>query len=535
MIELESILDTPKEGLDQLVWTKKEDGTYTLTDFARTNIGFIVEYVKKTFKLQNVSVRIIGSITSNQYSEDSDIDLHFSFNGLTEDNSEEFNKVLRADFDENFKDIYTGKDKVGEHPIEVYFQANPYQDMMSIGCYDFIGDVWMVGPDLKPLDFDPYSEFYDEDMEYVRDVVKDIRVNMLDCYELATVIGNSQDEKFKTEQYESLKEKLKKSVDVFMAAKQCRKLYSSPTSVEDALEKRNSRKWKIADSAFKLLDKFGYIKILKKFSSIDEVIKEHPDTDIDSVAKSIITSVQNTININETIEENMSKMTSTFLIAALLAIPGILPKEAIAKNLSEVPKVAFKIDNPAVQTAIKTASTDEKLYGGYTATNVINMIARTLYVEGHSQGTEGRKAILSVIVNRAGNDKNNIAAVIREPSAFSCWNKMTKDDWKNFVYRVPSKGTMSISIRANRKIWDECVRLATEAFNGKFKSTIGNRNSYLNPVTANEEARNTWGKKMDLKIKDHKFGYLREHDPRYVTPGTMKLKEEIVSESVIVD
>lgn len=51
MIELESILDTPKEGLDQLVWTKKEDGTYTLTDFARTNIGFVVEYVKKTFKL----------------------------------------------------------------------------------------------------------------------------------------------------------------------------------------------------------------------------------------------------------------------------------------------------------------------------------------------------------------------------------------------------------------------------------------------------------------------------------------------------
>ena len=163
------------------------------------------------------------------------------------------------------------------------------------------------------------------------------------------------------------------------------------------------------------------------------------------------------------------------------------------------------------------------------------MIARTLYVEGHSQGTEGRKAILSVIVNRAGNDKNNIAAVIREPFAFSCWNKMTKNDWKNFVYRVPSKGTMSISIRANRKIWDECVRLATEAFNGKFNSTIGNRNSYLNPDTASAEARNTWGKKMDLKIKNHKFGYLREHDPRYVIPGTVKLKEEIMFESVIVD
>lgn len=48
------------------------------------------------------------------------------------------NKVLRADFEENFKDIHTDKDKIGDHPLEVYFQANPYQDLMSVGCYDFI-------------------------------------------------------------------------------------------------------------------------------------------------------------------------------------------------------------------------------------------------------------------------------------------------------------------------------------------------------------------------------------------------------------
>ena len=31
-----------------------------------------------------------------------------------------------------------------------------------------------------------------------------------------------------------------------------------------------------------------------------------------------------------------------------------------------------------------------------------------------------------------------------------------------------------------------------------------------------------WEDKLDLTIGNHKFGYLREHDPRYVVPGTMK-------------
>lgn len=156
MLEFESILDSPKEGLDQEVWKDSGNGTFVLTDVAKTNIQTLVDYVTNRFSLKNPSVRITGSITSNQYSSDSDIDVHISFEGLTEDNSDDMNKVLRADFEENFKDIHTGKAKIGDHPLEVYFQANPYQDLMSVGCYDFMQGMWLVGPDLKPLDYDPY-------------------------------------------------------------------------------------------------------------------------------------------------------------------------------------------------------------------------------------------------------------------------------------------------------------------------------------------------------------------------------------------
>ena len=51
-----------------------------------------------------------------------------------------------------------------------------------------------------------------------------------------------------------------------------RKVYSTPTSMEEALKFRSSRKWKIADAAFKLFDKYGYMAILKEFTQLNSLI-----------------------------------------------------------------------------------------------------------------------------------------------------------------------------------------------------------------------------------------------------------------------
>lgn len=52
----------------------------------------------------------------------------------------------------------------------------------------------------------------------------------------------------------------------------------------------------------------------------------------------------------------------------------------------------------------------------------------------------------------------------------------------------------------------------------------------MNPLKADEKAKKQWGDKLDLTIKNHKFGYLREHDPKYVTPGTMKPAKKVVQQ-----
>lgn len=334
MLSFESILDAPKETLDGDVWAKTAEGVFVLTDAAKLAIGTLVDFVTQRFGLKMPSVRITGSITSNQYSKDSDIDVHISFDGLTEENQEDFNRILRAEFKENFKDIHTDLSMIGGHPLEVYFQANPYQDLMSVGCYDFVQEMWLVGPDFRPLDFDPYSEFYSEDMKYVKDVIRDIRSVIMECYESAVVIVNSSNEDFRNEEFGGLVSRLERGVKIFEAAKQCRKVFSSPKSVEDALRMRDSRKWKVADSAFKLMDKFGYLRILKNFSKMKENIDGYSATD---AAECVMSVVGASMNVEQAVDESMGSLVKSMLIAAILSFGGILSQDALAKELSKIP------------------------------------------------------------------------------------------------------------------------------------------------------------------------------------------------------
>lgn len=59
-------------------------------------------------------------------------------------------------------------------------------------------------------------------------------------------------------------------------------------------------------------------------------------------------------------------------------------------------------------------------------------------------------------------------------------------------------------------------------------------NSYMNKKTASKKNVDSWGKKCTLKIGKHHFGYLPEHDPKYVVPGTMTTWKSINGEKKAV-
>ena len=167
----ESIIDFPKEGLCPEVWEKVigENGQeeWGLTDEAYRKILFVTEYIYECIKdtenyTYGIGAHITGSITSNCYTENSDIDVHFycTNKDATELDADKLTEAVRAHFEENLKDEDLDSAYIGKHPIEVYFQGNVFQDMMSVGCYDVLTKRWIVGPDFTDQEFNPYSEYY---------------------------------------------------------------------------------------------------------------------------------------------------------------------------------------------------------------------------------------------------------------------------------------------------------------------------------------------------------------------------------------
>ena len=170
-------------------------------------------------------MHITGSIASNSFGDASDIDLHFCSDTFKPEDPDEFNKEFRAAFKAEFGEE-TGSENgfIGVHPIEVYFQTNPFQDMMSVGCYDYFARKWESGPEIKDTVFDPYSEYYEKDMEYVDHLISDIRNQILETYEQALVFAKADDAKFKDEMGEKLGKSLKDAGKLFQSIRKTRKV-----------------------------------------------------------------------------------------------------------------------------------------------------------------------------------------------------------------------------------------------------------------------------------------------------------------------
>lgn len=74
----------------------------------------------------------------------------------------EVDEILAEEINKELRMLYSEKVFINKHPIEVYFQPNKYQDLMSVGCYDFFKNKWLVGPDFTNQSFNPYKEYFSE-------------------------------------------------------------------------------------------------------------------------------------------------------------------------------------------------------------------------------------------------------------------------------------------------------------------------------------------------------------------------------------
>ena len=229
---------------------------------------------------------------------------------------------------------------------------------------------------------------------------------------------------------------------------------------------------------------------------------------------------QDIIQTPDQVEEGMKEnLISLAISASLLAIPNILNANDIVRAVKSNPSAIQEF-----QKVLRMAEVNKQdKFGGYTLAQAANILARTIYKEGRSEGHEGRHHIATVIYNRSGKDRNKMVSVCFKPSAFSVWNAIgpstTSGNYAPGAYRIVIPSS-SLKNKEEEEAWTDAKAIASELMTGKFVPD-GNYNSYYNP----KKVTPSWSTKM-TGVKDvvnHKFGYLTSEDPsRKVSTGKQK-------------
>ena len=292
----ESVLDFPNgQTLPEKVWCKSNTvpSTYIMTQDAKAILMHIAQLVKSKFNLpETTEIHVIGSLCSNLYTDDSDIDLHFIVDSSYDDSEiKTLNKELRKLVNEV---IPEENRKVFGHPVEVYLQTNRYQDLMSVGCYDLTKDIWLSGPEIYPEDYNPYEKYFSSALAHVSNTIDAVRSKMLACGECAMLILkiSKVSSNIPVSIISKFAEELNAAVSLFGDLREARTIISAPTNEREAIVKRNSQEWKVSDASFKLIGQFGYTGILKTLGDIKIEIENSNDFNIISMANKIVSSIK---------------------------------------------------------------------------------------------------------------------------------------------------------------------------------------------------------------------------------------------------
>ena len=286
---LESIIDFPQRDLDSQIWAKTPDGQYVLREDVKKAI---MDYIKSypDFNLLDAikELHIVGSITTNLYGDTADIDVHIvPDESKIPGDKEEFAKKVKKWSHRN--PVYIGK-----HPIELYVQLNPYQDLLSDGCYDVLKDTWIKGPRIVDLDYNPYQVFKDV-MDKVREYARqadidlgELKRDVIDYQVIKNALSRLPTE-YKEQLKAELEGKLQEIEDDIRQLLRDKKLWvelrhqaSQPKSPGEALEDvLASKRWQDANATFKFLDRYGYIKLITMLEELLEDDKlEHSEVDV---------------------------------------------------------------------------------------------------------------------------------------------------------------------------------------------------------------------------------------------------------------
>lgn len=276
----ESVIDFPRSELASDVWDKRGDTFILKRDVRKKIISFLMSYTELDLLDSKLTeyIHITGSIGTNRYTEETDIDVHLVINPKYFSSVEEQEAITKEILDWSDE---KGKNFVGQHPIQVYLQKSMEQEYMSESVYDFVKDKWIIGPDFKPLDYNPYEDYsgiYNSVLQAggkADKMLGSLNRNIIDYDTVKKAITELPKDK----RDKALKFMLKKVKDINMDIaylskfklyySDLRKAFSNPESIEKALkDKTQLRKWNDVNAIFKFLNRYKYLRIISDLNDL---------------------------------------------------------------------------------------------------------------------------------------------------------------------------------------------------------------------------------------------------------------------------
>ena len=316
----DSMVDFPRPDLDLSVWNKTDShtsdgipGAYTLKPDVKKKILDTLDKYPDT-KLIKIAARastaevdggidqsavpeihVIGSICTNQYVDDSDIDVHI----VVSQESKSFNDEYLQDAVNGWFKEESNKQFVGKHPIEVYLQFNPNQELLADGVYHLMTGEWIKGPKVVPNGYNPYEDFshvFDDVRSTVQGVdlmLGELKRDVIDYETIKTAITRLP-KKERGDLKAALEAKLeeieqdiqglyKKRKDLAKS----RELASQPKTPEEALKSAElTKEWRDKNAAFKFVARYQYMRVIKELESLlDDENGELTGSDVKKVKK----------------------------------------------------------------------------------------------------------------------------------------------------------------------------------------------------------------------------------------------------------
>lgn len=272
----ESTASFPSEDLPLDIWDKTEDSYILKPELKEKIIDALKQYPDFDLVDSAKNIRIVGSIGTNLYDEDADIDVHIEpkpevLEGKSEEELEELQRNIMGWFKEE-RDANGWY--VNQHPLEVFFTLSPMSDYFSDTVYDLLTDSWVKTPKKYDMSYNPYTEYGDLFTE-VDEVLNPTDVLLGKLHRLSRDAARLKD-KNKQDTYDSVLSKIKETILALYETEdkwyEIRKRNSAelPDELpEDPNELELSKDWKKDNTMFKFIGAiYGYKSVIGKLNDL---------------------------------------------------------------------------------------------------------------------------------------------------------------------------------------------------------------------------------------------------------------------------